>query len=141
MKKRLEDMIIAGFKDAIAYEMGDKSRGVATTFRIPVLDVKAIRKKSGMTQEEFSRAFAIKTRTLQEWEQQRRMPNSQTRTLLALIDRHPKEVAKTLRALGKIDNTVPARKKKRRNVRLPSGSVRKAKKADGPRMHKTKNIA
>ena len=62
MRKFVKD-VLAGFEDAIAYMEGDKSRGVSTTFTVPAIDVKAIRKKTGLTQEGFSRLFAIKTRT------------------------------------------------------------------------------
>lgn len=92
--------IIAGLEDAIAYAKGDKSRGVSTVYTIPSIDVKAIRKKTKLTQEEFSNLFAIKTRTLQDWEQSRRTPGVSARIFLALIDQHPATVKKTLKALG-----------------------------------------
>ena len=87
MKKFVKD-VLAGFEDAIAYAKGDKSRGVSTVMTIPHLNVKAIRKKTGLTQDEFSQLFAIKIRTLQDWEQNRRRPKSSARIFLLLIDQH-----------------------------------------------------
>jgi putative transcriptional regulator len=49
------------------------------------VDVKRIRKKAGMSQVEFARAFCINPRTLQEWEQGRRKPDATTRAYLAVI--------------------------------------------------------
>ena len=99
MRKFVKD-IVAGFEDAIAYLDGDKSRGVLTKFTVPAIDVKAIRKKTGLTQEAFSHLFAIKTRTLQDWEQARRTPGVSARVFLSLIDQHPATVKKTLKTLG-----------------------------------------
>lgn len=127
MKKFVKD-VLAGFEDAIAHAKSlgavasvrrrrDKSRGVLTTYTIPdrrsqllstrtlaqevpVVDVKSVRKKTGLTQEAFARLFAIKTRTLQDWEQDRRTPGSMARVFLALIDQHPATVKKTLQSMG-----------------------------------------
>jgi transcriptional regulator with XRE-family HTH domain len=49
------------------------------------VDVMRIRKGAGMSQAEFSRAFCINPRTLQEWEQGRRKPDATTRAYLAVI--------------------------------------------------------
>ncbi len=49
------------------------------------VDVKRIRTKARMSQSEFARAFCINPRTLQEWEQGRRKPDSTTRAYLAVI--------------------------------------------------------
>ena len=99
MKKFVKD-VLAGFEDAIAHAKGDKGRGVSTVFTIPAIDVKSIRKKTGLTQEEFSQLFAIKARTLQDWEQKRRTPGTSARVFLTLIDQSPSTVKRTLKALG-----------------------------------------
>lgn len=98
--RKIAKNIIAGLEDAIAYTKGDTSRGVLSIYTIPAINVKAIRAKTGLTQEGFCKVFAIKPRTLQDWEQQRKMPAGPARILLALIDQHPLTVKKTLKTLG-----------------------------------------
>jgi DNA-binding XRE family transcriptional regulator len=60
------------------------------------LDVTAIRIKTGLSQEEFADRYRFSKRTLQEWEQGRKRPTGAARSLLAVIRRHPKKVAKAL---------------------------------------------
>ena len=49
-----------------------------------------IRAKVGLSQSEFARLLGVSVRTLQEWEQGRRMPSGPARTLLAIANRNPK---------------------------------------------------
>jgi putative transcriptional regulator len=60
------------------------------------VDVKRIRKKAGMSQAEFARAFCINPRTLQEWEQGRRKPDATTRAYLAVIAKKREAVLEAL---------------------------------------------
>lgn len=109
MRKFVKDTV-ASIEDAIAFMQGDKSRGVATLVTIPSIDVKSVRKKTGMTQKQFCEVFAIKSGTLQDWEQKRKIPSGAARILLALIDQHPATVKKTLRSLGHTVKDEPSRK-------------------------------
>ena len=60
------------------------------------IDVRAIRERSGLSQREFASRFAISPRTLQDWEQRRRDPDSAIRAYLTVIDRNPKAVQQAL---------------------------------------------
>ena len=60
------------------------------------VDVKAIRSRLGLSQAEFSRRYAVSRRSLQEWEQGRRRPDSAVRAYLTVIERNPKAVAEAL---------------------------------------------
>jgi putative transcriptional regulator len=60
------------------------------------IDVRAIRERSGLSQGEFARKFAINPRTLQDWEQRRREPDSAIRAYLTVIDRNPSAVRRAL---------------------------------------------
>src|SRR6266540_488230 len=64
-------------------------------------DVKAIRAKLGMSQDQFANAFALNLATLRDWEQERRMPHGPARTLLQIIDREPDAVRRALAAKTK----------------------------------------
>ncbi len=98
MPSEVAESIRRGLQEAVAYAEGtaDPSRyGV----HIPEdIDVKAIRSKLGMTQEEFAGRFGFSVNTLRHWEQGRRVPEGPTRAYLIVIDRNPKAVQKALRA-------------------------------------------
>src|SRR6266498_3674205 len=57
--------------------------------RVP--DVRAIRAKIKVTQEEFASRFGLSLRTVQDWEQGRFEPDQASRTLLRLIERIPRQ--------------------------------------------------
>ena len=60
------------------------------------IDVAAIRAKTGLSQEAVAARYGFSKRTLQEWEQHRKRPTGAARSLLMVIRRHPKKVAKAL---------------------------------------------
>ena len=60
------------------------------------IDVKAIRRKTKMSQAEFSRAYRISKRALQEWEQGGRQPDSAARAYLTVIAKEPAVVRRAL---------------------------------------------
>lgn len=60
------------------------------------IDVKAIRKQVRMSQAEFSRAYGISKRALQEWEQGGRQPDSAARAYLTVIAKEPTVVRRAL---------------------------------------------
>jgi putative transcriptional regulator len=60
------------------------------------IDVKAIRKRVKMSQAEFSLAFGISKRALQEWEQGGRQPDSAARAYLTVISKEPAMVRRAL---------------------------------------------
>lgn len=97
MTSKVADSIRRGLEEAVAYAEGtaDMSRyGV----HIPVdMDVKAIRSKLRMTQEEFAGRFGFSIKTLRHWEQKQRVPEGPARAYLLVIDRDPKAVQKALR--------------------------------------------
>lgn len=62
----------------------------------PDIDVKAVRAKLGLTQEEFAARFALSVDTVQNWEQGRSQMDSPTRILLAVIARQPDLVDQVL---------------------------------------------
>ncbi len=90
--------IIAGAEDALAYLKGDKTKGRAYKVRIADVNVKNIRKKLGMTQEDFSETFAIPVSTIKKWETNNRVPEGPTKAYLMVIDKNPAAVKKALEA-------------------------------------------
>jgi putative transcriptional regulator len=59
-------------------------------------DVRALRERLGLSQEAFAERFQISLRTVQEWEQRRRVPEGPARTLLRVIERDPAAVERAL---------------------------------------------
>jgi putative transcriptional regulator len=92
----LADSIRRGLEEAIAYARGEPNNVVVHEPKI--LDVAAIRKKTGMTQEAFAQRFGVSVNTLRHWEQGKRYPEGPARTLLKVIDREPEAVIRALRA-------------------------------------------
>ena len=59
----------------------------------PQWQLLAARSQSGMSQSEFARATGVSVRTLQEWEQGRKVPSGAAQSLLKLVSRHPELLA------------------------------------------------
>jgi putative transcriptional regulator len=87
-----------GLEQALAYARGEAKE---SAYRVHVpreIDVRAIRSKLGMTQEEFAARFGFSVNTLRHWEQGKRQPEGATRAYLLVIKRAPKAVQKALEA-------------------------------------------
>jgi putative transcriptional regulator len=98
MMSKMAESIRRGLEEAVAYAEGQAD---ASRYRVHIpeeVDVKAIRTRLGMTQEEFAGRFGFSINTLRHWEQGRRVPEGPTRAYLLVIDRNPKAVQKALRA-------------------------------------------
>ena len=59
----------------------------------PQWQLMALRTQAGLSQSEFARATGVSVRTLQEWEQGRKIPSGAAQSLLKLISRHPELLA------------------------------------------------
>ncbi|MCL2626569.1 MAG: helix-turn-helix domain-containing protein [Cystobacterineae bacterium] len=66
-----------------------KARKAARTTSICLPELVAARNKMGLTQSEFAVLLGVSLRTLQDWEQGRRMPSGAARTLLKIAVQHP----------------------------------------------------
>jgi putative transcriptional regulator len=61
------------------------------------VDVKAIRTRLGLSQEDFARRFGFSVAAVRDWEQHRRQPEQAARVLLLIIDHNPDIVNEALR--------------------------------------------
>ena len=82
--------ISEGLKDAANHAKGKKSGVLEHTPE--ALNVRAIREKTGMSQERFCATFGISLGTLRHWEQGLRTPRGAARVLLKVVDQNPKAV-------------------------------------------------
>jgi len=89
--------IIREMKEAIAFAEGTADMSLYRVHIPPEIDVRAIRGRLGLTQQQFAIRFGFNINTLRHWEQGRRVPEGPTRAYLLVIDREPKAVEKALR--------------------------------------------
>ena len=97
LKPTVAEDIVTGLKNAIAYAKGEVVK--VRVHRVPVadtMDVKRVREKAGLSQQDFAAQFGISCATLRNWEQGRRRPEGPARVLLTLIDRQPDVVQRVL---------------------------------------------
>jgi putative transcriptional regulator len=85
--------LIGAMKLVLAHQRGEIQ--LEQVWPKPV-DIKAIRKRVKMSQAEFSRAYHISKRALQEWEQGGRQPDSAARAYLMVISKEPAIVRRAL---------------------------------------------
>ena len=88
------DSIKQGLEEAVEFSKGKKTMAVVHKFG-PV-DVKNIRAKIGMSQNEFASAFGISVSTLRHWERGDRTPQGPALVLLNVVAKEPKVVLKAL---------------------------------------------
>ena len=90
----LGESIIKGMEEALEFAKGKKSKAV---IHIPEeINVRRIRKKLKMSQNIFADYFGVPVRTIQDWEQGRRVPSGASRNFLLVIDQEPEAVHRAL---------------------------------------------
>lgn len=88
------DELIGSLTDALAHARGEKSGVRVHTVEVP--DVRAIRRKLHMSQQEFAATYRIPLPTLKGWEQGRRHPDAPAAAYLQAIARKPHEISAAL---------------------------------------------
>src|SRR5436190_19432092 len=99
-KRSVGQEIITSLKEAIAWAGGEDVPVRVTTVEVPTTDVRAVRRKLGLSQSEFAAKFGFQPATLKNWEQGRTRPDGPARVLLAVIARHPEAVEDVLQKAG-----------------------------------------
>ena len=90
MTKTAFDKIAEGLTEALAIARGE--RKPARLFVPPEIDVKAIRRKTGLSQDTFASTFGFSVHQIRQWEQGRVRPLGAMRAYLLVIGRDPKAV-------------------------------------------------
>lgn len=85
-----------GLEEALEYSKGNASKAVIHEFT--AVDVKDLRAKVGMSQNEFASAFGISVATLRHWERGDRTPQGPALVLLNVVAKEPQAVLRALRA-------------------------------------------
>lgn len=89
--------IIASLREAVDWVEGKDVPIRVTTVDVPAIDVRAMRRRLGLSQAAFATKFGFQPATLRNWEQGRTRPDGPARVLLAVIARHPDAVEDALR--------------------------------------------
>ena len=85
-----------GMQEAIAHSLGEQ--GEVNVYCPRQVDVKAVRNKTGLSQDRFAATFGISVATLRHWERGDRKPHGPALVLLNAADNDPLGLLKILRA-------------------------------------------
>jgi putative transcriptional regulator len=91
---RVGASMIRGLEQALAFANGTAKKGTYVVHIPPEIDVRDIRGRLGLTQQQFAVRFGFNINTLRHWEQGRLVPEGPTRAYLMAIDREPQAAQK-----------------------------------------------
>lgn len=95
-KSRRANRIVASFREAVDWVEGKDVAVRITTVDVPIVDVRELRRRMGLSQTAFAAKFGFQSATVRNWEQGRTRPEGPARVLLAVIARHPEAVEDAL---------------------------------------------
>jgi len=93
MNKAFES-IKQGLTEAVEFTEGKVKKAIVHEFT--PMDVKALRAKVDMSQNQFASAFGISVSTLRHWERGDRKPQGPALVLLNIVDKEPEMVLRVL---------------------------------------------
>ncbi|MDF8365858.1 NadS family protein [Achromobacter anxifer] len=94
MDEQLFADLKTSLKEAAAIRKGQASPSRVTT--LDPLDVKRVREQTKLSQAEFAAALHVSVRTLQNWEQKRRVPTGPAAALLKVVANAPEMALRAL---------------------------------------------
>ena len=81
------------------------------------IDVKSIRKRTGLSQEKFATQFGFSVDAVRNWEQGRRQPEVSARAFLMVIEQEPDVVRRALSTRAESKAKLDQRSKRTWNAR------------------------
>ncbi|MCC6780154.1 MAG: helix-turn-helix domain-containing protein [Hyphomicrobiales bacterium] len=106
MKKSRFDQLVASLGEVRTHVRTGRFGGRISKIAIAPDDIRAVRERSGMTQQQFAATFGIGLGTLQKWEQGERRPSGAAKSLLKVMQ---VDLPAVVKALG----VVPPRRYRR----------------------------
>lgn len=101
MSKKAFDKIMEGLNEALAVAQG---KAKPAKLHVPMeIDVRAIRGKLGLSQEDFAAVFGFSVNQIKDWEQGRSRPIGGLRAYLMIIDLDAETVVRILRSASRRD--------------------------------------
>ncbi|MBV8851567.1 MAG: transcriptional regulator [Methylobacteriaceae bacterium] len=91
------ERLLRAAKEALAYAEGRVDKNQYRVFIPDNIDVKELRRRLHMMQDDFARHFGIKLARLRDWEQGRSAPGSMERAFLKVIQQAPDTVKQVLK--------------------------------------------
>jgi len=98
MKDELFSELVASVKEGAQIVNNEKE--ASRTFPYDRLDIRHIREKYNLTQEQFAVMLGISLRTLRNWEQGRRVPEGPAMVLLRVADKNPRAILDAVRNIS-----------------------------------------
>lgn len=95
------DSIKRGLQEAIAHSKGEKTD--VRIFTPREVDVKEVRQKTGLSQNQFAATFGISVATLRHWERGDRKPQGPALVLLNAAENDPEGLLKILTASERME--------------------------------------
>lgn len=90
--------VLDSIREIVDYEQGLKTQVRVSTVSIDdSMDVRAIRERLHLSQQQFADLYGLPVATVQNWERGRRRPELTARLLLKVIEESPDFVAKAIR--------------------------------------------
>jgi putative transcriptional regulator len=89
MEDEMFNELLQSVHKAGAIMRGELPPGRVTRIEPEDMKVKEIRNRLKLSQSQFARLLGISVRTLQNWEQGKRVPVGPSRRLLQIADKHP----------------------------------------------------
>ncbi len=117
MKEETFTKLVASIEEAGEIMAG--LRAPSRTYEIKPSEIRVVRERLDVSQDEFAIMIGVSTRTLQNWEQGRRQPKGPAKALLEIASRNPKAVLDALH--GK--RTGPTTKSRRFSTRAARFSI------------------
>ena len=96
-RKNIAEELVVSMREALAHAGGKPVKARITKVRISPVDVKAIRAKLAMTQEQMALLLGVSLSGYRKWEQGERQPHGAARTLLRVMEQEPAAVARVLK--------------------------------------------
>lgn len=96
MKKEYFDKLATSIKEAGEIKAGRKAP--SRVYEIKPPEIKTVRERLNVSQNEFALMIGVSIRTLQNWEQGRRKPEGPAKALLRIASRNPGAVLDALHA-------------------------------------------
>jgi putative transcriptional regulator len=98
MKRRnIGDEIVESMREALAIARGEIEPARVHQIPLPLkVDVREVRKQTGLSRAAFAEKFGLDARAIQDWEQGRRVPDRAARAYLTVIAKRPDAVVEAL---------------------------------------------
>jgi putative transcriptional regulator len=96
--KRRKSRVLEGAREALAIAKGELEPSSYVLHIPSEIDVKALRRKLGLSQSAFAQRYGFSPARIRDWEQGRSRPDGAVRAYLIVIEREPEAVDRALLA-------------------------------------------